>query len=197
MAMAWHKPRSAALDVVSGLHGEVGSRATPPLLAWSWSTRHLLGPRAIGGVHERGWGAGSCCRRMASGPPGWWTTSARMTADSPIRQLGGRRSRRRRSWDRGRGRRRDPRQGPCVKPPQQQTTRGGRPPRRPRFPPHLRDLAGGRPDPGPLIDERGHDGRRAPGRRQPSGSSRRSRWPTWPARCATWPACPWTPTSPQ
>ena len=35
-----------------------------------------------------------------------------------------------------------------------------------------------------------------PGRRQRPRPSRGWTWPTWPARCATWPACPWTPTSP-
>src|SRR4029453_16367672 len=57
---------------------------------------------------------------MASGPPGWWMTSARMTLHSPIRQLGGRRPRRRGYWDREGGRS-DPRQGHASKPPQQQT----------------------------------------------------------------------------
>jgi hypothetical protein len=52
---------------------------------------------------------------MASGPPGWWTTSARMTPDSPTRQLGGRRPPSTPLLDREGERRRDPRQGHASK----------------------------------------------------------------------------------
>jgi hypothetical protein len=58
-------------------------------------------PDRLDGDHDlagTGRGAGSWRRRMASGPPGWSTTSARITLDSGIRRLGGARPPACRPW---------------------------------------------------------------------------------------------------
>jgi hypothetical protein len=78
-------PGQLVADHIGRAHpGQPGSARLPASTGFTptASTATTTWPRP-------GRGAGSWRRRMASGPPGWSTTSARITLDSGIRRLGG------------------------------------------------------------------------------------------------------------